>query len=188
MISLLHNQNISFKADYSYKSLKAKQTLRIEWMKGSYPSDSLLHQIKGHKGEILSHINKNTLKLPSPFAETLATLSTRNKPKCISQKKWDQILLSLSGLLSGDTPWLYQIIDEGWGVTDVFGCHPTNPQDRVDCMGLLLLLKDREVIKVSRDCFALKTKYGATQSYRHPLAPSPEQTTLDLLPEEELTA
>jgi len=183
--SLLQNTNLMLRADYSQEALKARQVLRVEWIKGSYPSDALLEKIKGHKYDILSRINKDNLKLSPSFAQALAALSTRNKPKSITQQKWDQILLNLSGLLKGTPPWLYQISNNGWGVTDVFGCHTSNPQNRIDYMGLLLLLKDKEVIEVSKDCIALKTGGGARQTYRRPFLTPLGQTTLDLLPEEE---
>ena len=184
---LCQNLNFQFKADYTEKALKTKQILRIEWTKGNHPPDSLLQEIKSHKCEVLSHVIKDTFGIPSSWSNALAVISTRNKPGFIDQKYWDRILLSIPDLLKGNPSWISTVINHGWSMTDIFGCHPTSPQNRIDYMGILLLLHGKEIIEVLRDVIILKTTSGAIQTYRRPFLTSPEQTTLDLLPDEELS-
>jgi hypothetical protein len=185
MYSFLESANLLFKADYSQEALKARQALRVEWAKGNYPCDAFLQKIKDDKREILTRINKDILKLSPAFAQALTALSTRNKPKLIDQRRWNRVLLNLTDFLKGNPPCLYEISNKGWAVTDVFGCHAEAPQSRIDCMGLLLLVKGGEVIEVSRECITSKTEGGARLTYRRPWLMPPGQTTLDLLPEEE---
>lgn len=49
---------------------------------------------------------------------------------------------------NGDVLHMAAIVRFGWTVADVFGCHPTHPQQRYDCMGLLLMMAESEVISV----------------------------------------
>lgn len=185
MYSFPQSTNLTFRADYSQEALKARQSLRVEWIKGSYPCDAFLQKIKDNKREILTRLNKDSLKLSPAFAQALAALSSRNKPKFIDQRRWNRVLLNLTDLLKGNPPCLYEISHKGWAVTDVFGCHAEAPQQRIDCMGLLLLLKGGEDIETSRECITSKTAGGARLTYRRPLLRPSGQTTLDLLPEEE---
>ena len=184
MISLTQNLPLQFRADYSEQALKARQTLRVEWETGNYPCDSLLQDIKGHKREILADVAKDAFGIPFSCSKSLAVMTTRNNPRFISRKRWDQILLSIPELLKGNPSWLCQIIDNGWTFMDIFGCHPTSPENRYDYMGLLLLLYGKTIVGASRDGIALKTGSGAMSTYRRSLQTYSDQTTLDLLPDE----
>src|SRR5215208_7445804 len=62
----------------------------------------------------------------------------------------------------------------GWSDLDVFGCHPTRPDARFDCMGLVLLLDRVEVVGVDEHGADLETSTGARQRYRR--RPLPDGT------------
>ncbi len=59
----------------------------------------------------------------------------------------------------------------GWHALDLFGCHPTAPLARLDCMGLALILHGRDVIGLDAGAARIATKSGSLifrRRERHP--------------------
>ncbi len=73
--------------------------------------------------------------------------------------------------------WAGQAHRLGWGSLDLFGVHPTAPAVRVDCMGLVPLLKGRPVVVITDNSAAIKATSIGTLTFRRRAA-SPEEQCL----------
>lgn len=134
-------------------------------------------------GKFLPMEQTQHLNLPEPWQLTLTNALTRSCPAKISSNKWGAIIKQLQ-LWIEQPEQLQEIIAKDWSLKNIFGCHLTHPLIRYDCMGLLMLIQNKTIIEVSSDWITLKTKSGAIQTHKRPLLPLPEQTTLDLLPDD----
>jgi hypothetical protein len=57
----------------------------------------------------------------------------------------------------------------GWNTLDVFGAHPTHPAERVDCAGLVILLRGDELVAITADSARTRRRSGAILTfYRGP--------------------
>ena len=54
----------------------------------------------------------------------------------------------------------------GWPTWELFGCHHRAPFRRIQGMGLLLLLRGRELVALTADEAVIRTATGAHQTYR----------------------
>ena len=62
--------------------------------------------------------------------------------------------------------WAAQAHRLGWEALDLFGVHPTKPTVRMDCMGLVLLLKGRPLVAITDDSAAIKAVSGGSLTFR----------------------
>jgi hypothetical protein len=123
--------------------------------------------------------------LPSEWKESIETLLTRQKPECFNKVIWANINLQVKEL--SKSSFLKRIVQHGWSLKDIFGCHPTHPNQRYDYMGLLMLLEagHKTVHDVTKEGIILKTHTGAFQTCRRFITPIPDQITLMDLEEEQ---
>ena len=73
--------------------------------------------------------------------------------------------------------WAGQARRLGWEALDLFGVHSTKPTVRVDCMGLVPLLKSRPVVVITENSAAIRSVSGGTLTFRRRAA-SPEEQCL----------
>ena len=66
----------------------------------------------------------------------------------------------------------------GWTDFDLFGVHRHRPQARFDCMGLVPLLRGREVATLSEGKAAIKMAEGRTLTYRRKNGVRPNEACL----------
>lgn len=117
--------------------------------------------------------------IPREWAEGFARICCMKKPESINRHAWQRIIDNTGRLLDSATH-LRDMVRFGWGITDIFGCHPTAPESRPDAKGLLLLFHEHEAIAVV-DAKAIglrNTRTGNLLFYRKPLNPAPERIML----------
>jgi hypothetical protein len=60
----------------------------------------------------------------------------------------------------------------GWTEVDLFGCDDQRPFARIDCMGLVWLLKGDRIVALTAETAVIETKDGARLTYRRAIGPS----------------
>ena len=105
--------------------------------------------------------------VPLQWLTGLARMRATPAPAGIPRAQWTKIIATAVTLLDR---WGSQLTALGWSSADVFGADPNAPWQRLDCMGLVPLLGDSEVVAVTAEAAILKTRSGATQRFyrRHP--------------------
>ncbi len=71
--------------------------------------------------------------------------------------------------------WAGQAHGLGWDALDLFGVHRTKPTARLDCMGLVPLLKNRPVVVITENSAAIRSVSGGTLTFRRHESPPPER-------------
>lgn len=81
---------------------------------------------------------------------------------------WDRLTRDAARFLSD---WGAQADALGWTTADLFGCDPHAPRQRVDAMGLVLLLEGAVVEVMSAETATILRRSGnRTRFYRRPVA------------------
>ena len=96
------------------------------------------------------------------WLDGLARIRATPSPAGIPRAQWTKIIATAGKLLEH---WGSQLAALGWTAEDVFGADPNAPWQRLDCMGLIPLLGDSEVVAVTAEAAILKTRSGATQRF-----------------------
>ena len=99
------------------------------------------------------------------FADAIEMTRTRGKPKEIREPRWNAIVRRLGVLVDEENHHLLKMIEYGWSLQDVFGCHQFAPEMRFDSMGLLMLLTNSRIAEVHPERALLKSRSGQTMSY-----------------------
>jgi hypothetical protein len=85
---------------------------------------------------------------------------------------WQQLIVDAQDFLE---PWGAQAARLDWQDWELFGCHRVAPWGRIQGMGLVLLLRGRELAAITKSEAAIRTTSGARQTYhrkpRDPLDP-----------------
>ena len=85
---------------------------------------------------------------------------------------WQQLIVDAQGFLER---WGAQAARLDWQDWELFGCHRVAPWGRIQGMGLVLLLRGRELAALTKSEAAIRTTSGARQTYhrkpRDPLDP-----------------
>lgn len=105
--------------------------------------------------------------------EGVAQLSEMARPARIRPDDWPRIVADAARLLDG---WGAQAAALGWTTLDIFGAHPMRPVERVDCAGLVLLLRGAEVVAVSNETIVTRNRSGARLTFRR--RPLPDSVPL----------
>ena len=69
-------------------------------------------------------------------------------PAGVPRSRWEQAVYDAELFLA---EWGSAAERLGWTADDLFGLHPTVPLSRVDCMGLVWLLKGERVAELTAD-------------------------------------
>ena len=100
--------------------------------------------------------------VPAAWMTGVARLRTMPRPARIRLDDWRRIVADAARFLDG---WGAQAAALGWSTLDLLGCHPTHPIERIDCAGLVLLLRGDEVAAITADAARLTTPGGAHLTY-----------------------
>jgi len=107
--------------------------------------------------------------VPMQWLDGLARIRAAPAPTGIPRAQWTKIIATAGTIVER---WGSQLAALGWSSADVFGADPKAPWQRLDCMGLIPLLGDSDVVAVTAEAAILKTGSAATQRfYRRRPAP-----------------
>ena len=107
--------------------------------------------------------------IPEEWCEGFAILQTMTRPDQFDPDEWDT-LINDAGLFLDQ--WAPQATDLGWQTHEIFGLCINGNRRRLDCMGLIPLLKGRPVVALTDSFAEYRTATGAIlRFYRHERAP-----------------
>ena len=100
---------------------------------------------------------------PELWVQGVADLLAMARPASYPAKGWAAVREDAGRFLLA---WAAQANALGWTTYDLFGVHRTHPWARFDCMGLVPLLRGREVAALSETRAAIKVTGGPVHTYR----------------------
>ena len=106
-----------------------------------------------------------TLDFPTLWLNAIEITLTRNKPRNISESRWRAIIQRLDVLIHEEKNHLLKMIEYGWALEEVFGCHKFAPDIRIDGMGLLMLMTNAAIAEIKPKVAFLKHKDEAISTY-----------------------
>ena len=111
--------------------------------------------------------------VPAEWLEGIARLREAPSPRGYPPHAWQQLILDAEGFLGR---WGAQAARLDWPTWELFGCHRRAPFGRIQGMGLVLLLRGRELVALTADEAVIRTATGVHQTYRRkphdPLQPA----------------
>jgi len=142
--------------------------------------DTLVAELRQRKFEILDLLRSGEAGeagrqppdgSPEPIAETsfaawrrgVERLGSIQKPPSYPERAWSELLADAERFLER---WGMQAGRLGWPARELFGCHRRAPFGRIQGMGLVLLLRGRELVALTADEAVIRTATGAHQTYR----------------------
>jgi hypothetical protein len=144
--------------------------------------ENLLQELRTHKAEVIDHLQharhsglaqpaaKAVTNGTAPAVEVVADwvagvvrLGTMPPPHTYPEHAWQQLIGDAERFLDG---WAQQAVALGWPDWEIFGCHRRAPWGRVAGMGLILLLRGRELAALTASEAVIRTRTGAHQTYR----------------------
>ena len=84
-------------------------------------------------------------------------------PPTYPERAWRQLLSDAEHFLER---WGMQAARLGWPTWELFGCHHRAPFGRIQGMGLVLLLRGRELVALTADEAVIRTATAMHQCYR----------------------
>ena len=106
--------------------------------------------------------------VPREWADGIALLRPMSRPCDVPPRRWKQFK---ADSLSFTKNWASTATAMGWEAVDLWGCHPEAPFARIDYAGLLWLLNGDDVAAMTEDAATIRTRSGATQTYRRRAQP-----------------
>ena len=101
--------------------------------------------------------------VPAEWSEGVAHLRVAPSPRAYPPHAWRQLILDAEGFLAR---WGAQAARLNWPTWELFGCHCRAPWQRLDAMGLVLLLRGKELAALTGGEAVIRTTTGAHQTYR----------------------
>ena len=160
--------------------------------------DTLIADLRQHKAEILDLLrvgwpgDPETQRPGASPARTVETsvegwrrgierLGSMRPPPSYPERAWTELLADAERFLER---WGMQAARLGWPAWELFGCHRQAPFGRIQGMGLVLLLRGRELVALTADEAVIRTATGAHQTYRRkprdPLHPAERSLVWEL--------
>jgi len=97
---------------------------------------------------------------PRKWAEGYARLCVMPRPAGFPAAAWSNLVDAGGRFIDRFSA---QAAALGWNATDIFGCHPVKPFERIDMAGFLLLMPaGAEVAAITADTVTIKTATGGT--------------------------
>jgi hypothetical protein len=146
----------------------------------------LLEEVRLHKTDLIDHLQRapqSRLEQPaasqpaatSPnetvaaWAEGMARLCRMLPPRNYPERPWQKLIVDAERFLDG---WAAQAAALGWPTWELFGCHRHAPWGRIQGMGLVLLLRGKELAALTATEAVIRTATGAHQTFhRKPFDP-----------------
>jgi hypothetical protein len=142
--------------------------------------DTLVAEVRQHKVEILDLLGttgpavSETQRPNASPAQTVETsverwrrgverLSSMSPPPGYPEQAWTQLLADAERFLDR---WGTQAARLGWPDWELFGCHRQAPFGRIEGMGLVLLLRGKELVALTDAEAAIRTATSVHQTYR----------------------
>jgi hypothetical protein len=139
--------------------------------------DTLIAEVRQHKAQILDLLGTTAPSLSEqqrPSASPVETsielwrrgverLSSMSPPSGYPERAWTQLLADAGRFLDR---WGAQAARLGWQTWELFGCHRRAPFGRIQGMGLVLLLRGKELVALTDAEAVIRTATGARQTYR----------------------
>jgi hypothetical protein len=115
------------------------------------------------------------------WSEGVALLREASSTRGYPPHAWQQLIIDAEGFLGH---WGPQAARLNWLTWELFGCHRRAPWHRLDGMGLVLLLRGKELAALTGSEAVIRTATGAHQTYRRkprdPLHPAERCLVWDL--------
>lgn len=111
------------------------------------------------------HVAGNTIgddALPAEWREGLDRLAVMPCPSDIPPERWQQAIDDAVRFAQQFGPQAHSF---GWSTGQLFGVHQVAPIGRLDSAGLVLLLRDRELVTIDKDKATIKTASGKYLSF-----------------------
>ena len=139
--------------------------------------DTLIAEVRQHKAEILDllgtaapAVSERLRPSASPveisverWHRGVERLSSMSAPPGYPEHAWTQLLADAERFLDR---WGTQAARLGWPAWELFGCHRRAPFGRIEGMGLVLLLRGKELVALTDAQAVIRTATGAHQTYR----------------------
>jgi hypothetical protein len=104
--------------------------------------------------------------LPAEWIAGVARLRIMSHPAMVRPDRWRRAIIDAGRFLD---QWGAQAAALGWTTLDIFGAHPTHPLQRIDCAGLILLLRGDEPLAITAATALTRRRSGAILTfYRRP--------------------
>ena len=164
------------------EALRAAQTaglaVRVEGedlvlQASSGPPQELLGALSELKPEIIQLLRRERRPFLDPPADPearagwvrarIGTLSPSRLPHHWPAARWSQFVVDADSFCQD---WLETACVLGWPIWELFGCHRRAPFGRIDGMGLVPLLRGKELVALTDAEAAIRTATGAHQTYR----------------------
>jgi hypothetical protein len=101
--------------------------------------------------------------VPAQWSNGVLRLRTMPPPRNYPQQAWRQLIVDAERFLDD---WAAQAAALGWPAWEVFGCDRRASWQRLGAMGLVLLLRGKDVVALTADEAVIRTATGAHQTYR----------------------
>ena len=154
--------------------------------------ETLLQELRTRKAEVIDHLqharrsglahaaaaelegcSAPSIEVVAAWVAGVNQLSAMPPPRSYPEHAWRQLTVDGERFLDG---WAAQAHRLGWPGWELFGCCRHAPWGRIQAMGLVLLLRGRELAAVTAAEAVIRTRTGARQTYarklRDPLHPS----------------
>ncbi len=113
--------------------------------------------------------------VPEAWVQGVADLLATARPASCPDAKWQTLREDAYHFLRDHAAQAHAL---GWTGLDLFGVHPVKPWARLDVMGLVPLLRGREVAALNRDGATIKMAGGQVLTYRRVQVTCPTDTCL----------
>ena len=146
--------------------------------------EPIMTELRAHKAEVIDFLTRPVaravlLRVPEGVPETweqgVADMLAMAPPTSYPAEEWAVLREDAYRFLS---VWAAQARALGWTACDLFGIHRTHPWARLDCAGLIPLLRGREVSALSESQAVIKTGEGRALAYRRKSGPRPDGACL----------
>lgn len=106
------------------------------------------------------------LPLPALWKFVLVKVLTKPRPSAINEGKWNAIIAQIHLWFGSDVEQLQEIIQKGWTIQEIFGCHILSLQCSYDGIGLLLLMQGKTIDQIKSNEIILKNSSGGMEVFR----------------------
>ena len=154
--------------------------------------ENLLQELRTRKAEVIDHLqharhsqfgrapaeayaNRTAppVEVVADWAAGVVRLRAMPPPRSYPEHAWQQLIVDAERFLDS---WAAQAAALGWPIWELFGCHRRAPWGRIQSMGVVLLLRGKELAALTATEAVIRTATGAHQTYRRkpfdPLRPA----------------